>query len=247
MSWKKMAASVIPVIALAAGSPASVRADLVINGSFESTTAGIGQLGYNTDVTGWTSPAPNGSYNYVFSSPTDAPTGQYGSLSLWNNSTAGNGMTASPDGGNFVGMDGAFDVGPLSQTINGLTAGQAYSVSFYWAGAQQSGFNGPTSDNVTVSLGSQSFTTQTVSLPSHGFSGWVQQTFTFTADSTSDVLSFLAYGTPNGVPPFALLDGVSMVAVASPEPSTLLHAGLGMFGLGAVWLRKRARAKFAVA
>jgi hypothetical protein len=44
------------------------------------------------------------------------------------------------------------------------------------------------------------------------------QTMNFTADNTSDLLSFFAVGTPNGEPPFVLLDGVSLNA-DTPEPA----------------------------
>ena len=121
--------------------------NLVTNGSFEQTTNGPGQLGYNTDVTDWTT---NG-YNFVFAYGTGDTTGsngQYGNVSFWGpNNGSNNGFPAgSPDGGNFLGLDGAFDVGPLSQTINGLTVGDNYTVNFWWAGAQQFGFNGATTE-----------------------------------------------------------------------------------------------------
>jgi hypothetical protein len=38
------------------------QADLITNGGFETTTAGNGQLGFNTFATGWSSTA----YNFVF-------------------------------------------------------------------------------------------------------------------------------------------------------------------------------------
>ena len=45
-------------------------------------------------------------------------------------------LGASPDGGNFVAIDGDpnFAV-PLTQTVTGLTPGERYSISFYQAAA----------------------------------------------------------------------------------------------------------------
>jgi hypothetical protein len=55
---------------------------------------------------------------------------------------------------------------------------------------------------------------------------------TFTATAATDVLSFLSTGTPSGVPPFALLDGVSMVAVPEPSGAALMIVGvLALAGL----------------
>ena len=56
---------------------------------------------------------------------------------------------------------------------------------------------------------------------------------TFTADAVNPVLTFLSVGTPDGLPPFALLDGVSLKAV--PEPSAALLGALGALAL----LRRR--------
>ena len=191
---------------------------------FASGTADSGTkaTGANPAV-GTTPAAPNeapGQYN--------APNG-YGSTYLWGTGNGGlNAIPASPDGGNYVAADGAFQVGAISQTVNTLTSGQQYAVSFFWAAAQQQSYDGDTTDNWQVSLGGQSFTTSTVTVPSHGFSGWMQQTFIFTATASSETLSFLANGLPMGEPPFALLDGVSLTAV--PEPS----AWMAFVGLGAV-------------
>ncbi len=215
-------------------------ANLVTNGSFESTTNGNGQMGFNTDATDWTTTG----YNFIFApgtADTTGATGQFGNLQLWGpGNGSNNGLPAtSPDGGNFVAADGAFDVGAITQTINGLTAGNTYTVGFWWAGAQQSGFDGDTTEQWQVSLGSQTQSTAVVNNVSHGFTGWMFQTFNFTADSSSDVLSFLAVGTPDGVPPFVLLDGVSLNAnTSTPEPGTCLLVMGGLLG-GIGTLRSR--------
>lgn len=233
---------VLPALAvLAFASPVSA-ANLVVNGDFETTTSGIGQLGYNTDATGWTTSG----YNFLFSGSTAdsvGSNGQYGNLTLWGPANgSANGLTASPTGGNYLAADGAFQVGPISQVISGLTAGVQYVVNFDWAGAQQNGFNGPNTEQWEVSLGSgPSQFTAVYNNPSHGFSGWVHESFTFTADGTSDVLSFLAHGTPEGVPPFSLLDGVSLNALSpAPEPATWAMALIG-FGVVGSALRRRPR------
>jgi hypothetical protein len=196
-------------------------ANLIVNGDFETTTAGIGQLGYNTQATGWSTSG----YNFLFGTGTAdtlGATGQYGNVQLWGpHNGSANGMPASsPAGGNYVAADGAYQVGAISQTVNGLTAGQTYALSFYWAAAQQYTFTGPNTEQWQVSLGAQTQNTAVYYNSSHGFSGWMSQTFDFTASGSSEVLSFLAIGTPTGVPPFSLLDGVTMNAV--PESPTLL-------------------------
>lgn len=62
---------------------------------------------------------------------------------------------------------------------------------------------------------------------------------TFKATATSQVLSFLAVGTPNGEPPISFLDGVDLEAVSEPASLTLISVGV----IGTVGAIRRRRAK----
>jgi hypothetical protein len=225
---------------------------LITNGDFENTSnvsppafpdsspghagsGGVGMIDYNTSVTGWSSPSVNFAnqtgYNFIFNSSTASTTGAVGyngDVSLYGPGNGyNNGLVPSPPdspaGGNFVGADGDPRYnGAIQQTVSGLSAGQQYSLSFYWAGAQLSGAGGTPSESWQVSLGSETYSTSPLTLPSVGaFTGWQQATMTFTATSSSEVLSFLATESgPFGGQPIVLLDGVSLNAV--PEPSTFV-------------------------
>src|ERR1700733_10483377 len=227
-------------------SPARATQSYVVNGSFETTTNGTGQLGYNTNATGWTNVVNGGhdGYNFLFAPGTadsTGATGADGNLKLWGpGDGSANGLPASsPDGGNYIAADGAYEIGAVTQQINGLTPGDEYELGFWWAGAQQNKFTAPTTHGWDVSLGDLTQDTAILSNSSEGFTGWSYQTFTFIADNASPLLSFLAVGTPAGEPPFTLLDGVSLEAV--PEPATGALIGLGLIDvpLAARILRKR--------
>ena len=239
-------AALMAALLAAATAPASAT-PVVLNGGFETLTpASTPSTEFGTRfggqvVSNWTT----GGYNFLFTPGTADSTGAAnefgGALTLWgpNNTTATGPMTgpanglpaASPAGGNFIAADGAFNTDGINQTITGLSAHSTERVTFYWAGAQQQGFNGPTTEQWQVSLGNQVDTTAAVSNVNHGFTGWQQTTLTFVATSASEVLSFLAIGTPNGVPPFSLLDGVSITEVPEPTSMALLGAGLTVAGL----------------
>ena len=249
MSWKRTVVIVIPLLALALVTSGGVAADPVVtNGGFEMTTGTVpGQLSFNATATGWS--LANPSYTFIYSPGTGdvqpgAP-GQFGPVALWGpNNGSNNGLPAtSPAGGNFIAQDPTIQLSPIQQTITGFTPGNHYQLSFWWAGAQQFGFDGPTTELWHVSLGSETHDTPTVMIGSHGFSGWMFETLDFTATSPTELLSFLAGGGPAvTLPPFVLLDGVSITSLAVPEPTTLSLAVTGLLGLGGFYLRRRAKA-----
>jgi hypothetical protein len=228
--------------ALAIGASANA-AEFVVNGEFTSLTHGLGQIDDLTQATGWTSTG----YNFVMTKGEQAVDSIYGTanLSLWDAHNIGEGYNSwnglAAGAGNFVAMDGAFSTGPISQTITDLNVGSVYTLTFNWAGAQQYGFDGATTEEINYSLGSDTFATATLANPSHGFTGWQTVTQTFTATSATEVLSFLANGTPAGVPPFSLLSNVSLTGLDAdvPEPATWTMMILGIGGIGAMARRRR--------
>jgi hypothetical protein len=239
----------ISLVALALASAAHAQ---VTNGGFETTTGGsTGQLNYNGfSATDWSAPGDKNNYDFIFSSATAATTGAKGfdgNVTLW-------AATASPNGGNFLGSDPDYNPsnthsatggvgGAVFQTINGLTIGDTYAVTFYQAGAQQHGFSGITTESWQVSLGAQTKDSPTLTNASEGFTGWSSDTLDFTATSTSEVLSFLAEGTGgSGEPPFALLDGVSLTQVPEPATWTMMLVGFGALGTAVRSRRKQALA-----
>ena len=227
-------------------------ANLVVNGDFENLTNGPNLGSLFTQAVGWTTSSPGGTYagqGYgIFFGPGDgtgSPTAQDNNgpgsppASIWGpNYGEANGFTGiSPTGGNFWAPDADTTYAPkISQQLLGLTIGQQYAVSFDWAGAQlvlpgYGVFGGPTTEQFFVSLGGQTQSTSIVSLASHGFSGWMHTTFVFTADSINPILSFLSDGGPGGLPPLALLDGVSVNAVPEPATWALMLVGFAMTGV----------------
>lgn len=249
VTWKTAAATV-GVATVFAFAPAPAHATPVItNGSFETvTTASSTEFGTRYAgqvVTGWTT----GGYNFLFKPGTADTTGaanEYnGQLKLWGpGDGSANGLpAASPAGGNFIGADGAYGQAAVQQTITGLDMNSVASITFYWAGAQQYNYDSATTEAWQVTLGNETHSTPVVSNVTHGFTGWQTATLSFIVTSTTEVLSFLALGTPTGVPPFALLDGVSISEI--PEPASLTLVGLGLLLTGLV-RRRRSLATLAV-
>jgi hypothetical protein len=237
---------------LLASAPA-VAGPLVQNGDFANTTyttnnqfgTGFGGQG----ISNWTG---NGGYNLFFFNglgTTVSANSQYdqgagtGSEMLWGTSSF---TGSSPLGYNFVAMDGDPTVngvggGGISQTITGLQAGTNYALSFQWGAGELQSRSGPTTDFLAVTLGNQTLDTVTLSNPANGFTGWYTVTMIFSAQSASEVLSFVSMGTPVGQPPIGLLTDISMVA--APEPASIAVVAMGILGLAAM---RRRRSKPAV-
>ena len=173
----------------------------------------------------------------VWNTPITAPSG--GAVTFY-----GSAPVNSPTGsGWYLASDGAYGADAIiSQTVTGLTVGKEYKLSFYQASAQQKEFDGDSTDYFTVSFGSSTQNSATMSHASMApVSAWSQQIMSFTAGDSSQLLSFVAQGAPAGQPPFALLSGVSVEEVqAVPwETDTLpLVGSTVLFGLG-LWAKQK--------
>ena len=181
-------------------------------------------------------------------------------LGFWGSSNGGLAtLTAPPSGdANVMAQDSAPEnAAYLSQTINGLTPGAHYRLTFDFAGLQLYGFNGAvwngdTNEGAIANLGgtydtsapggtaSQAFVGgqtdtyvyagYTNAVPSHGFTGWQSVAMDFTATSASEVLNLEAISTSAGEPPFALIDNVQMFSVPEPASWSLMVIGAGVLG-----------------
>ena len=237
--------------------PASAATNLVKNGGFE-TNGGPGIVygnptGYflDTTVADWYFQKPPSNEPFAgVDNYAHAMTNTSQAILLWGARPGyqnGNGFSASPDTGYFWVADGAaqYRVG-LKQDITGLTIGEKYDLSFYYAYTQEAnpGVVGATNQVWDVAFGTDSYNTGWTYVPEHAFRGWYTSTHTFTASAATQTLQFMAYG-PSGQPPMALLDGINLTAQnESPAPPAATPGPLPLLGLGAsfAWsgrLRKR--------
>lgn len=261
MKLMKLAIAALGAIGLTGSAQAVV--NLVANGDFEQVgqprsrqlSVSPGEQ-YLTDWTNGTASDGAAGYNFYAlpgiatlnaSDPayndTAIQTNDFGVLSIWGANNGGrdsNMFTGySPTGGNFLIADGDFRVAPISQMINGLVVGQHYNLSFVWAAGQQYTSSGRLNERWIVGFGDETQKTGRVTNPNHGFTGWMTSNMDFTATDTSQVLSFLARGSPGGQPPMVFLDHVSLGAVPEPASWTMMIAGFGAIGIA---MRRRRRA-----
>jgi hypothetical protein len=200
------------------------------------------------DPVGWT----GGTGLIYIDSPT-APNSAAGPIAI---TTYANPVGNIP--GNYVEADGnPFYESGFNYSVSGLTVGQTYTLSFYQGASQQVGFVGDTTNQWIVSLATgglqvnidnQGIATYSSADPTASIAasplmqvptgtavGWQFVSVDLTADATTDLLSFLAWGN-NGstvnLPPMAFLSGVDAPPGLVPEPSTWAMMILGFVGLG---------------
>lgn len=229
--------------------PIPARANLVVNGSFELTVSGVSSPGAHICANGSTTSTCTS--NLVGWSATCSTQGCGGTStpgSIMYGGTGGSGWNSnlglagsvpnSPDSGNFIGIDGDPEyTQTIYQTVTGLIVGGTYQLSFYQASGQQLGLTGATVNQWQVTFGSATWTSAVMNNQSQSYTPWTVQTTTFVATAASQVLTFMAVGSPAGEPPISLLDGVSLNQV--PEPASALLAGAGMVGLALLARRRR--------
>jgi hypothetical protein len=203
---------VLAGVALCSVLPAFAATNLVTDGSFESASLAAGNYALygGSALAGWTA----------------LP----GSLIEVRNAIVG----TAQDGNNFVELDSTHNSAML--TSFATTAGQSYTIEFYYSGRPMStafnaGFAGgvvPTSSNgLTVDFGTGPVT---LTSPANTSSDniWQQFSATFTAIGASTSLLFSAAGDNDSYG--SSLDNIS-VTMAVPEPATLAMMAAGLLGL----------------
>lgn len=225
---------------------------------------------YATDVTGWMNPKiggqtgfnlynfgqydftkPNASINKLEADTRFSEKGQYPNTNFTGPLTRIDPVTHATVNLPFMILDGdqSFN-SPLEQEITKLVAGKTYQLTFDWAGSELADRQNYYDIKLTGSIGNTTFDTgyyDNTNYAPNGkaqgsFSGWTQESVRFVATASDELLSFLAVGNPQGLPPVALLADVSIEAVPEPSAAAILLGGCAGLIFAAVRM-DRARAR----
>ena len=262
-------ARVLAAGAMLMASGSAMAANLVQNGSFESN-GGVGQIGTVTTLDNWSVGA---SYNFIIDVNADSTgfNASTGTIRIWGPNTpsgtssgpgsnpdphsvgpVANGWGTIPDGTYAFAANPGHASATISQTISGLSVGHQYTLSFKYAGVQGTDALGPTTLGWHVTLGGDvdqntgGSSSGDLANASEGFTGWHTFSYDFYASTGSETLTFLANGGSADMIPFAMLDGVSLLDITTPppstvpEPSTIALLGTSLLCIGAArTLRKK--------
>ena len=246
MRWQVIVMS----LAIGVGLVVPCSAGLITNGSFETygteKTGGTDLVGLLLDGTsapytsttalpGWT----------ATSSQTSGADGVTNGLFAWVMLNGWSGLGTIPEGSavlNFASSDES-----ISQSF-AVAAGTAYTVSYYDRYRDTSGCTlkatlgaaagtltlGPSTVSTPTGSGTSTLTQTTLGTSS----AWTEYTFGFTASqSTTATLTFGSATGSDGV----YLDNVSVTAIPTPEPTTIVLLTTGLLGLLAYAWRRRKR------
>jgi len=199
---KTLAAIALALAATVTGAQAAT----LVNGSFEDPLVNVGSFKTlstgSTQINGWT---VDGSVDWI---------GSY-----WTHA----------DGNRSLDMTGS-SIGSISQDITGLVIGRQYDLSFALAGNPAGGTKIKT---LTVAVGGAAadFDFDTTGKTRTAM-GWVMETFSFTANKSTETLTFTSKNTGFWGP---ALDNVSVSQTAPvPLPAALWLLGGAVAGLAAI-------------